>query len=245
VPGCDGLYALEVDPTEAINRFRAAVAAFRPSDLGLGGMAEQLVEQLGLEDFADILDDPPPGLDELLALSEIIELTTGGDLSKRQARLRAAARPAGAIAGDVSGNVIDVDVDADPFADFDARLGAKPQDTVPAGRYSRVLLDTAPTGHTMRLLALPTFLDSLLNKLLTLRTRLGGVLRTAESLGLVGRGIDSKVAAAAERIEQWRDRVAALKALLVDEESTDFCVVTVPTEVRARLVRGSRCARPR
>ena len=71
IVGVDNLEGLEIDPTEAIERFRAALAAFRPADLGLGGMAEQLVAQLGLEDFADILDEPPPGLDELLALAEV------------------------------------------------------------------------------------------------------------------------------------------------------------------------------
>ena len=42
--------------------------------------------------------------------------------------------------------------------------------------YDRVLIDTAPTGHTLRLLAAPDFLDGFLGKLSGLRGRLDGLL---------------------------------------------------------------------
>jgi len=209
VPGCDGLFALEVDPAEAIARFREAVTAFRPSDLGLGGLAEELLDGLGLSAFADILDEPPPGLDELLALAEVVELTSGGPQ-------------------DV------IDVAADDLDDFDARLAARTGASAPPSSrvpYRRVILDTAPTGHTLRLLALPKFLDSLIGKLLGLRRRLGRVLAAAVAVGAVGQGVEAKIDAAAAKLAGWQARVAALKEILVDAETTSFCVVTVPTEV--------------
>ena len=42
VMGCAGLQAMEVDTQEAVDRFRAAVGGFRASDLGLGGVAEEV-----------------------------------------------------------------------------------------------------------------------------------------------------------------------------------------------------------
>ncbi len=39
-----------------------------------------------------------------------------------------------------------------------------------------MLIDTAPTGHTLRLLAAPDFLDGFLGKLSGLRGRLDGLL---------------------------------------------------------------------
>ena len=39
---------------------------------------------------------------------------------------------------------------------------AQPRDG--GGGYDRVLIDTAPTGHTLRLLAAPDFLDGFLGK---------------------------------------------------------------------------------
>ena len=69
-----------------------------------------------------LLNNPPPGLDELVAL----------------------------------GNVLD---DDDTTREYDV-----------------VVVDTAPTGHTLRLLQLPQFLDGLLGKLIKLRMKLSGML---------------------------------------------------------------------
>ena len=57
VDGCATLQAMEVQTDEAIARFRAAVGGFRASDLGLGGVAEDVLSKLGLDEFADILDN--------------------------------------------------------------------------------------------------------------------------------------------------------------------------------------------
>ena len=40
--------------------------------------------------------------------------------------------------------------------------------------FDRVVVDTAPTGHTLRLLSFPEFLDRFITRLLALRGRLGG-----------------------------------------------------------------------
>ena len=92
-------------------------------------------------------------------------------------------------------------------------------------RFDRIVVDTAPTGHTLRLLELPEMLDSMAGRMLRMRERLGGMLG---SLG----GDDSDAGSGglstfAERIERLRER-------LRDPDRTDFRVVMVPEELSVR-----------
>ena len=54
-------------------------------------------------------------------------------------------------------------------------------DSADEGDYDVVIVDTAPTGHTLRLLALPKFLDGLLGKLIKLRMKLSGLASTLQA----------------------------------------------------------------
>lgn len=39
-------------------------------------------------------------------------------------------------------------------------------------KFTRIIFDTAPTGHTLRLLSLPDFLDASIGKIIRLRQKL-------------------------------------------------------------------------
>lgn len=203
VDGCASLLAMEVQTDEAVARFRAAVGGFRASDLGLGGVAEEVLAKLGLDEFADILDNTPPGLDELLALAETLALVRTDDGRE----------------------------------DDDAVTGGAGSSALRSETFERVIFDTAPTGHTLRLLAFPDFLDKLLGKLVALKARLSGAMILLGPL-LGGANPAAKLDLAVDRLERWRTRVAELQRLLTDPDVTDFVVVGIPSRLSV-----AECAR--
>ena len=173
------LYASEVSAEEALNDFRESLASFDVDNLAKTlGIPMDLLEGLGLREFSGLLNNPPPGLDELVAL----------------------------------GNVMD----ENKVNDYDV-----------------VIVDTAPTGHTLRLLALPQFLDGLLGKLIKLRMKLSGVASTLQAFfgdsGAQERAqtIDN----ALDRLDQFRIKIKNMEAALRDDSRTSFLVVTIPTKL--------------
>jgi arsenite-transporting ATPase len=99
-------------------------------------------------------------------------------------------------------------------------------------RFDRVVVDTAPTGHTLRLLELPEMMDSMVGRLLSLRDRLSGM---AESLGGLfgggGGGDEADLEAGVDDLRTLSERVERLRAALQDPARTDFRVVMVPEEM--------------
>jgi len=173
------LYASEVDAEEALEDFRESLASFDVDRLAQNlGIPIDLLEGLGLREFSGLLNNPPPGLDELVAL----------------------------------GNVMD----ENRVDDYDV-----------------VIVDTAPTGHTLRLLQLPQFLDGLLGKLIKLRMKLSGVASTLQSFfGDSGaqerkQSIDN----ALDRLDQFRIKIKNMEVALRDQSRTNFLVVTIPTKL--------------
>jgi len=89
-------------------------------------------------------------------------------------------------------------------------------------RFERVVVDTAPTGHTLRLLELPEMLDSMLGKLLTLRERMSGMF------DVFGDGDDQE---SIDSLQEFSARIERLRTMLRDPALTDFRVVLVPEEL--------------
>lgn len=79
-----------------------------------------------------------------------------------------------------------------------------------------MLIDTAPTGHTLRLLSAPDFLDALLRKVTGLRARLGGALGMGASLfGLDVAALNAKLDKASATLEGYREGALAIRPSLI------------------------------
>jgi len=178
------LHALEVDPRAALTEFQNNLQLFDISTLSSSigmNVSPQLLQELGLNELHTLIKNPPPGLDELVALSNVL----------------------------------------DPSY---------------AEEYDVIVVDTAPTGHTLRMLQLPQFLDGFLSTLLTLRSKLKGLVNTLQMFmgGTNNNNQDVQqpkmnVDNALLKLEEFQYRTSQLINRLQDSQSTKFVVVSIPT----------------
>eukprot|EP00573_Skeletonema_grethae_P002075 CAMPEP_0201686454 /NCGR_PEP_ID=MMETSP0578-20130828/893_1 /ASSEMBLY_ACC=CAM_ASM_000663 /TAXON_ID=267565 /ORGANISM="Skeletonema grethea, Strain CCMP 1804" /LENGTH=827 /DNA_ID=CAMNT_0048170517 /DNA_START=56 /DNA_END=2539 /DNA_ORIENTATION=+ len=182
------LHALEVDPSAALAEFQSNLQLFDVSTLSssLGmNVPPQLLQDLGLNELHTIIKNPPPGLDELVALANVL-------------------------------------------------------DPKNAEEYDVIIVDTAPTGHTLRMLQLPQFLDGFLQTLLKLREKLKGLVQTLQMfLGgqqqAVSQGASQMdVDKALEALESFQERTSKLRQRLQQSSATKFVVVSIPTILSVR-----------
>ncbi|CCQ35729.1 ArsA family ATPase [Natronomonas moolapensis 8.8.11] len=99
-------------------------------------------------------------------------------------------------------------------------------------RYECIVFDTAPTGHTLRLLQLPDVMESAAGKLLTVKSQVSSL---AESVrGFLGTGDDDGDAdddGPDLDLGAVQERMARVGATLRDPDRTEFRVVLVPEEM--------------
>jgi arsenite-transporting ATPase len=172
------LFAAEVNAEAALREFRETLEGFDVARLADSlGVSAELLESLGLREFSGLLNNPPPGIDELVAL----------------------------------GNIMD-----DKTDDYDV-----------------VIVDTAPTGHSLRLLALPQFMDGLLGKLLKLRVKLAGLTNTLKMFmgDQAAQDRTQTLDNAMDRVEELKRKIGRLETTLKDKSLTSFMIVTVPTKL--------------
>ena len=93
-------------------------------------------------------------------------------------------------------------------------------------RFDRVIVDTAPTGHTLRLLELPEVMDSMLGRIATLRQQFSGMMEGVKGMFGMGGG-----GAGEPDLEELRERIERLRTVLRDPDKTDFRVVLIPEEM--------------
>lgn len=103
-------------------------------------------------------------------------------------------------------------------------------------KFDRIVLDTAPTGHTLRMLQLPEFLQQTIAKLKAVRAKtsmsMGGML------GMFGGGSGGEGAGSAEELQdktdaldRFRERMQRLETVLHSPKDCEFTAVTIPTEL--------------
>ena len=98
-------------------------------------------------------------------------------------------------------------------------------------RFDRVVVDTAPTGHTLRLLELPDVMDSMVGRLLSFRQKLSGMMGSVG--GLFGGSDDpeAEMEAGMDDLQELSTKIERLRTALRDPDRTDFRVVMVPEEM--------------
>ncbi len=168
----DKLYGMEVNATEAGESFAEI--------LGISGADDQVSEftstlqSLGIDEFGDLVETAPPGLDEAVALAKVIQL-----------------------------------LNSEEYMSF-----------------SKVVFDTAPTGHTIRLLSLPDFMDTFIVKAMKVRSKLGNIMGTFRAF-LSGQ--PPKQDRSIDVLEEIKKLVIKVREFFQDSTHTEFVIVTIPT----------------
>jgi len=99
-------------------------------------------------------------------------------------------------------------------------------------RWDRIVFDTAPTGHTLRLLDLPSVMDEGAAAALDLRDQVRRKVDTARTMmfgPMARRGQDES-----DEFTELREQMAQLRDVLRDPEKTEFRVVTIPEPMAVR-----------
>ncbi|CAD7952177.1 unnamed protein product [Amoebophrya sp. A25] len=105
-------------------------------------------------------------------------------------------------------------------------------DYIHSGAYDKVVFDTAPTGHTLRLLDLPAMMSKALETIRDMQSNLLNLVDMASSIfgaqGSVGTGMSpafKEVITA--KLEQYQEKVDRVASMLSNERATRFVVVCI------------------
>lgn len=91
-----------------------------------------------------------------------------------------------------------------------------------------LIFDTAPTGHTLRLLSLPEVMDSWLYRIITLPNKINNMFGGLKSL-FSGKNKNDSGIDPQEALKQLQGRVKIAQEVLTDPDQTEFIVATIPT----------------
>ena len=161
IKGADNLWARELDTEKILAEYRYLNNSILAEIANRGTLFDQ-------EDIAGFMQLTLPGMDEVMAIREIVEL-------------------------------------------------------IRSGEYDLVVVDTAPTGHTVRMLQLPSQMRNWVKTLDMMMDKHRYVMRT-----MVGRYVPDECDRFLE--EQKRD-VAMVMRMLTNTETTEFVLVTIPEEM--------------
>lgn len=92
--------------------------------------------------------------------------------------------------------------------------------------YSTIVFDTAPTGHTLRLLSFPKTMESAIGKLLELKNRFQGLL--TQVTAFMGQGGAEGVEAMINKLEQLKGLIDQVHNQIRNPEKTTFVCVCIP-----------------
>ncbi|MGQ4890909.1 MAG: ArsA family ATPase [Candidatus Njordarchaeia archaeon] len=91
-----------------------------------------------------------------------------------------------------------------------------------------IVFDTAPTGHTLKLLELPEYLDSFIGKMLKFQLKFASIFNNIKRFFGFG-GEDDQSKRLLEFLEEAQNTVKDIKQKITNEKETEFIVVGIPT----------------
>ncbi|CAI5459358.1 unnamed protein product [Closterium sp. Yama58-4] len=92
--------------------------------------------------------------------------------------------------------------------------------------YSCIVFDTAPTGHTLRLLQFPSTLEKGLGKLMALKNKFGGMMDQVSRMMGVGEELGEDVVTS--KLESMKSVVEKVNLQFKDPDMTTFVCVCIP-----------------
>uniref|UniRef100_A0A7C9AQX3 Adenosinetriphosphatase n=1 Tax=Opuntia streptacantha TaxID=393608 RepID=A0A7C9AQX3_OPUST len=129
------------------------------------------------------------------------------------------------ISGDSPDNFVSELANAIPGID-EAMSFAEMLKLVQTMDYSVIVFDTAPTGHTLRLLQFPSTLEKGLTKMMALKNKFGGLL--SQMTRLFGVEDDFGEDAILGRLEGMKDVIEQVNKQFKDPDLTTFVCVCIP-----------------
>jgi len=113
---------------------------------------------------------------------------------------------------------------------------AKVINLIKKGGFDRIVLDTAPTGHTLRMLSTPGFIAELIDRVLIISEKVNSnpTIRMFLSGAAKGRDLDAVQESAKATLLDFQMQMYDLEDLFSNSQQTEFVIVTIPTELATR-----------
>ncbi|OQX29702.1 MAG: hypothetical protein B0D92_02305 [Spirochaeta sp. LUC14_002_19_P3] len=104
--------------------------------------------------------------------------------------------------------------------------------------YDRIIFDTAPTGHTLRLLSMPEVFSGWVEGLMSAQLRAKRLEEAAESLGGSGQvkiqGNPERDALVKDILHKRHEQLHQMRDILTDSKRSAFCLVMIPESLPVR-----------
>lgn len=158
-----------------------------------------------------------------------VEIDPSMAMEQKQAELdsqKSIASADQAMGLDILGDQLDL-ASAAPGADEAAAFEVFLQ-VMTTNEYDVVVFDTAPTGHTLRLLSFPELMESWVGKMITVKTKLGSLTSAFKNL-IPFMGEDDPQSTA--DLEETKRQIDEAKKVLSNPEQTTFKMVVIPEEM--------------
>ena len=91
--------------------------------------------------------------------------------------------------------------------------------------YDIVIFDTAPTGHTIRLLEMPNIIGKSLQKILEIKTNYSSII---ENVGMLGNDFDQKINKFFTKMNSLKESLEKIAQRFKDPDKTTFIAVCIP-----------------